>query len=126
MRYRSAHKTVHSARYQLVWCPKDRRVLVAGVDARLKAILAEVAAGVGVEVIGVEAMPDHVQPLAEVPPTSPSRFVGLLKGLSSRLLRMQFPCLRRLPALWSPSWSVSMVGGAPLAVVEHRQAVAGR
>jgi REP element-mobilizing transposase RayT len=33
-------------------------------------------------------MPDHVHLLAEVPPTVPlSRFVGLAKGRSSRLLR---------------------------------------
>ena len=59
-------------------------------------------------------MPDQVHLLAEVPPTVPlSRFVGLAKGRSSRLLRMEFPRLRRLPVLWSPSWLVSTVGGAP-------------
>ena len=65
MRYRSSNKTVYSAKYHLIWCPKyRRRVLVDGVDARLKAIIAEVAAEVGVEVIEVEVMPDHVHLLA--------------------------------------------------------------
>ena len=65
-------------------------------------------------------MPDHAHLLAEVPPTVPlSRFVGLAKGRSSRLLRMEFPRLRRLPVLWSPSWFVSTVGGAPLEVVRR-------
>jgi putative transposase len=121
MRYRSTHKTVYSAKYQLIWCPKyRRRVLVGGVDVRLKAIIADVASQVGAEVLEVEVMPDHVHLLAEVPPTLPlSEFMRLVKGRSSRLLRMEFPRLRRLPVLWSPSWFVSTVGGAPLAVMRR-------
>src|SRR6266516_5572628 len=39
MRCRSTRKTVYSAKYHLIGCPKYRRwVLVGGVDARLKAI----------------------------------------------------------------------------------------
>ena len=103
MRYRSTHKTVYSAKYHLIWCPKyRRRVLVGGVDVRLKAIIADVASQVGAEVLEVEVMPDHVHLLAEVPPTLPlSEFMRLVKGRSSRLLRMEFPRLRRLPVLWS-------------------------
>ena len=93
MRYRSTHKTVYSAKYHLIWCPKyRRRVLVGGVDVRLKAIIADVASQVGAEVLEVEVMPDHVHLLAEVPPTLPlSEFMRLVKGRSSRLLRMEFP-----------------------------------
>jgi putative transposase len=97
-----------------------RRVLVGGVDVRLKAIIADVASQVGAEVLEVEVMPDHVHLLAEVPPTLPlSEFMRLVKGRSSRLLRMEFPRLRRLPVLWSPSWFVSTVGGASLAVMRR-------
>jgi putative transposase len=63
-------------------------------------------------------MPDHVHLLAEVPSSVPiCRFVGVLKGRSSRVLREEFPHLRRLASLWTPSWFVSTVGGAPLVVV---------
>ena len=132
MRYHSTNKTVYSAKYHLIWCPKyRRRVLVGGVDARLKAIIAEVGAEVGAEVIEIEVMPDHVHLLAELPPTVPlSELVRLLKGRSSRLLRMEFPRLRHLPVLWRRSWFVSTVGGAPLEVVrryvENHKAVAAR
>jgi putative transposase len=65
-------------------------------------------------------MPDHVHLLAEVPPAVPlSRFVQLAKGRSSRRLRREFPQLRRLPCLWSPSWFVSTVDRAPLHVVRR-------
>ena len=102
MRSLSTNKTVYSANYHLIWCPKyRRRVLVGGGDARLKAIIAEVVAEVGAEVIEIEVMPDHVHLLAELPPTVPlSGFVRLLKGRASRLLRMEFPRLRPLPVLW--------------------------
>jgi putative transposase len=132
MRYHSTNKTVYSAKYHLIWCPKYRRgVLVGGVDARLKAIIAEVVAEVGAEVIEIEVVPDHVHLLAELPPTVPlSEFVRLLKGRSSRRLRMEVPRLRHLPVRWSPSWFVATVGGAPLEVVgryvEHQKAVAAR
>jgi putative transposase len=58
---------MYSANYHLIWCPKyRRRVLVGGVDARLKAIIAEVAAEVGAWSSRPEVLPDHVHLLAEV------------------------------------------------------------
>lgn len=121
MAYRSTDCTVYSAKYHLIGCRKyRRRVLVDGVDARLKEIIAQVAAEHDAVMIEVEVMPDHVHLLVEIPPTVPlSRFVGMVKGRSSRLLRAEFPRLRRLPSLWTRSWFVSTVGGAPLEVVRQ-------
>lgn len=48
------------------------------------------------------------------------RFVKYVKGLSSRLLRLEFPELKsRLPTLWTNSYFVSTVGGAPLAIIKQ-------
>ena len=119
--YRHTNKTVYSAKYHLIWCPKyRRRVLIAQVETRLKEIIGDVVATVGGTVIGLEVMPDHVHLLVELPPAAhlPAVLQGL-KGRSSRLLRQEFPHLRRLPALWSRSWFVSTVGGAPLDVVRR-------
>ena len=98
------------------------RVLVGAVEARPKEIIAEVVAELGGEVIEVEVMPDHVHLLVEVPPAvGLSRLVNLLKGRSSRLLRREFRSWRGagMRSLWSASWFVSTVGGAPLGVVRH-------
>ena len=120
MAYRSVNKTVYSAKYHLIWRPRCRRRVLAGaVEERLKKILAQVAGEVGAEVIEVEVMPDHHLLVEIPPPVALSRFVQLAKGRSSRLLRQEFPHLRRLPCLWSPSWFVSTVGGAPLEVVRR-------
>ncbi len=52
MRYRSANKTVFSAKYHVVWCPKYRRkVLVGRVETRPKEIIGEVCDEHGAVVI---------------------------------------------------------------------------
>jgi putative transposase len=119
--YRSSNRAVFSAKYHLIWCPKYRRgVLVGRVEERLKEIIGQVVGEAGGTVIEVEVMPDHVHLLVEFPPAVPfSKLVQLLKGRSSRLLRAEFPALRRMAVLWSPSWFVSTVGGAPLEVVRR-------
>jgi putative transposase len=66
-------------------------------------------------------MPDHVHLLVEIDPQyGIHRLVKQLKGRSSRLLRKEFVELTtRLPTLWSNSYFVSTVGGAPLAVIKQ-------
>lgn len=113
---------VYSCKYHVVWCPKYRRqVLFNGVDVRLKEVLREVAAETQAEIIEIEVMPDHVHLLVEVDPQfGIHRLIKLMKGRSSRLLRQEFPWLKkRLPSLWTNSYFVSTVGGAPLAVVKQ-------
>ncbi len=121
MGYRSTNKTVYSAKYHIIWCPKyRRRVLVGAVEDRLNQLIVEVTGEMGATVLELEVMPDHRHLLVEIPPTiALSRLVGLVKGRSSRVLRQEFPALRRLPALWTRSWFVSTVGGAPLDVVRR-------
>jgi putative transposase len=59
-------------------------------------------------------MPDHVLLLATVDPQyGIHRLVKQIKGRSSRLLRQEFPHLRRrLPTLWTNSYFVATVGGS--------------
>ena len=60
----------------------------------------------------------RVHLLLEVAPRGPlSVLMQKLTGRTSGQLRAEFPQLRRLPAVWSPSWFVCTVGGAPLEVV---------
>ncbi len=130
VKYRSRNKCVYSVKYHVIWCPKYRRRVIGGeVEVRLKGIIHEVVAECGGQVIQLETMPDHVHLLMEVPPTvAMSGLIPKLKGYSSRQLRLEFPRLRRLPALWSRSWFVSTVGGVPLEVVRRyveNQKIAG-
>ncbi len=104
----------------MVFCPKYRRpVLVDGVDERFKEIAREVADELGFEIVEMEVMPDHVHLLLSVDPQlSIHRTVKRIKGRSSHDLRAEFPWLKsRIPTLWTNSYFVSTVGGAPLAQV---------
>lgn len=122
MRYKSNRNVVYSCKYHVVWCPKyRRRVLVNGVDERLKDIIREVCAEIHADLIEMEVMPDHVHLLVEVDPQyGIHRAVRLIKGRSSRLLRGEYPWLKsRLPTLWTNSYFVSTVGGTPLKAVKQ-------
>jgi putative transposase len=94
---------------------------VDGVDQRLKEIIYEQADDLQVEVIELEVMPDHVHLLAEVDPQfGVHRFVKNIKGYSSRKLREEYPWLKsRIPTLWTNSYFVSTIGGAPLEVIKQ-------
>jgi putative transposase len=73
------------------------------------------------EILEMEVMPDHVHLLVEVDPQfGIHHLVKLIKGRSSRLLRQEFRwCRTRLPSLWTNSYFVSTVGGAPLEIVKQ-------
>jgi hypothetical protein len=69
MKYKSNHNVVYSCKYHVVWCPKYRRkVLVNGVDVRLKELISAICKEISVDVIEMEIMPDHVHLLLEVDP----------------------------------------------------------
>jgi putative transposase len=122
MDLKSNNNVIYSCKYHVIWCPKYRRpVLVEGVDERLKTIVRQVAEETRSEVIELEVMPDHVHLRVEVDPQfGVHRFVKLAKRRSSRLLRQEFPWLRsRLPTLWTNSYAVLTMGGAPRAVIER-------
>ena len=121
MKYKSNNNVIYSCKYHVVFCPKYRRpVLVDGVDDRLKELIKETCDQLNVEIIEMEIMPDHVHLLMEVDPQyGIHKAVKRIKGYSSRVLRQEFPWLKsRIPTLWTNSYFVSTVGGAPLSVIK--------
>ena len=66
---------------------------------------------------------DHVHLLINYPPKVPiSKLVNSLKGVSSRILRRDFPSLKKncmKSQLWSPSYFAGSCGGAPLTVIKQ-------
>ena len=106
----------------MVFCPKYRYpVLVDGVDIRLKELIQQTCKRINVEMIEIEIMPDHVHILMETDPQfGINKAIKQIKGYSSCILRNEFPWLNsKIPSLWTNSYFVSTVGGAPLAVIKQ-------
>lgn len=122
MKYKSNNNVVYSCKYHVVFCPKYRRkVLVGDIETRLKELVQEVCKELNVELLEMEVMPDHVHLLLEVDPQfGIHKAVKAIKGMSSRVLRSEFKSLTtRLPSLWTNSYFVSTVGGAPLSIIKQ-------
>lgn len=120
--FKSNKNIVYSCKYHVIWCPKyRRRVLKDGVDTRLKEILLSIAKEIMVEILEMEIMPDHLHMLIEIDPQfGLHKAVKRFKGASSRYLRLEFPHLKsRLPTLWTNSYFVATVGGAPLEIIKQ-------
>jgi putative transposase len=91
------------------------------IDTRLKEILKEVAVDVQAEIQEMETDQDHIHLLISCDPQfGIHQVVKRMKGRSSRLLRDEFPHLKsRIPSLWTNSYFVATVGGAPLSVIKQ-------
>jgi putative transposase len=86
---------------------------------RLRQLIREVVEEKGAWLVELETMPDHVHLLLEVDPRyGIHKLVKAIKGRTSRVLREEFPWLRsKLPTLWTNSYFVATVGGAPLSAI---------
>ena len=112
-RYRKHVGGVSTLHYHFVWCPKYRRkVLTGAIAARLEELLRQKANELGVEIEGLEVLPDHVHLFVAAAPTdAPQYLANQFKGYTSRVLREEFPTLKsRLPSLWSRSYYVGSAG----------------
>ena len=121
-KFKSNKNVVYSCKYHVFWTPKYRRsVLNSGVDSRLKELLYQIAKGIQVEIMEMEIMPEHVHMLIEVEPQfGIHKAIKRFKGVTSRYLRLEFPHLKsKLPSLWTNSYFVSTVVGAPLDIVKQ-------
>lgn len=104
---------VYKNQFHVIFCPKYRRkVLVDGIDVRLKEMLYEEAEKLDVTIKSLEVMPDHVHMFIEFDPRLIlHKVIKQLKGTSSHRLREEFPSLKsKLPSLWTRSYFSCTVG----------------
>ena len=118
----SNHNVTFDCQYHVVFCPKYRRkVLINGVDTRLKALLNTKAHELQTAIMEMAVMLDHVHLLIQCDPQfGIHRVVKQWKGYTSHVLRQEFPSLKRkLPSLWTNSYFVATVGAVQLDVVKR-------
>lgn len=75
----------------------------------------------GFEILDLEVMPNHVHMIIDCDPRiGVCSCVHKLKGVSSRIMRNEYPALKKkLPTLWTRSYFVSSVGSVTLDVVKQ-------
>ena len=120
--YKSNNNIVYSCKYHVVWCPKYRRkILINSVAEKLKELIYFIVNKYNAEIIELEIMPDHVHLLIEVDPQfGIHKLVKNIKGYTSKILRQEFKELRtKIPTLWTNSYFVATVGGAPLSIIKQ-------
>lgn len=112
MEYKHSKHHVYLMNYHLIFCPKRRRpVLVDKVKNRLMQIIKNKANQMNIEILAFEVMPDHVHIFVSAYPIIPiHKIVKEFKGVSSNVLRKEFPHLLKLPSLWTHSYFVSTAG----------------
>ena len=120
--FKTNNNIVYSCKYHVVWCPKYRRKILTGdIEKRLKEIIIKKTKELKSELIELEIMPDHVHLLIEVDPQfGIHKLIKNLKGYSSHVLRGEFKTLKtKLPTLWTNSYFIATVGGAPLSIIKQ-------
>ena len=121
------HKLFHGScalSYQFVFVTKYRRKCFTGAMLeRLREVVLGLCKDWQAELIEMNGEADHVHlRLGLNPRCAPSVVANNFKTVTSRLMRKEFPHLRdryRQPVLWSRSYFVASVGGAPLAVIKQ-------
>ena len=110
--------------YHLVWVVKYRRkVLTEEIGDRLKEIASTLITDAECSVIAIETEIDHIHVVFKAKPTTTlSKLINTLKGVSARRLFKEFPQLKDKlyrGHLWSPSYFIVTVGGAPLEIIKQ-------
>jgi putative transposase len=119
--YRRTENSVSSINYHFVFVPKRRKpVLVQDVAKRLQDIVFGLVSEHGWKLIALEIMPDHVNFFINAPThESPADIARWVKGRASKLLRDEFPHLKKLPSLWTPTYFVSTTGQVSTEIVRQ-------
>ena len=120
---KSSH-AVFSLQYHLVLIIKYRRKALYDelVRERLKNIIWELAEQLDIEIIAQEPAEDHIHVLFKAKPsTDLVKTVNVLKGVTARYLRKEFPKLKELlcgDSFWSGSYFLASTGQVSLDVLK--------
>lgn len=120
--YHSSSHLKYLCRYHVIFCPKYRRkILVNGIDERLKEVFTETAKEHDFSIIEMEVMPDHVHLLIDCSPRyGIMQCITDLKYGSAHVLGREFPSIRKkIPSIWTRSCFVATVGSVSLDVVKQ-------
>jgi putative transposase len=116
--------THYSTAYHFVWIPKYRRkIFTEQRQHACKRLIEACCKAHGFELLAIETDVDHVHVFVSAAPRwAPATIVGLLKGYSSRMLRLEFPELKRIcgrEQLWTQAYYVGTAGAVSAEVIRR-------
>lgn len=119
---RSAH-SVYSLHYHLVMVIKYRRKALYNeeIRERLKQIVWSLSDELGIEILAQEPSEDHLHILFRASPTTNlTNIVNVIKGVTARRLRQEFPQTKDFlwgDSFWSNSYFIASTGQVSLDVL---------
>ena len=122
---RTGRHCVYNLHVHLVFVTKYRQNIFTAQHLKLMLdIFSDVCVDFKADLIEFDGESDHVHLLIYYPPqVQLSKLVGSLKGVSSRMLRKDYPSITKWyyknQALWSPSYFAASCGGAPIAIIRQ-------
>ena len=122
MKLDSNNHSVFSLNYHLILVIKYRRkVLNDDISNRLKEIFEYISPNYNITLEEWEHDKDHIHVLFKAHPKSElSKFINAYKSASSRLIKKDFPEVRRKlwkEMFWSRSYCLLTTGGAPIETI---------
>ena len=120
---KSNSHSVFSLNYHLVLVVKYRKqVFNDEISNRAKEIFDYIAPKYKIECVEWNHDVDHIHVLFEAQPKSEiSKFINAYKSASSRLLKKEYPAIRKVlwkEMFWSQSFCLITTGGAPIEVIK--------
>ena len=119
----NAH-SVFSLHYHLILVTKYRKPVFSDeISERAKALFEAIAPSYKIEVLEWNHDQDHVHIFFKAQPkTELSKFINAYKSASSRVLKKEFPSMRKQlwqDMFWSRSFCLLSSGGAPIEVIKQ-------
>lgn len=110
--------------YHLIMCVKYRnKVINDNISNRLKEIFEKIAPAYNITLEGWNHDNDHVHILFKGQPnTEISKFINAYKSASSRLIKKEFPEIRKSlwkEMFWSQSFCLLTTGGATVDIIQQ-------
>lgn len=111
-KYNSNGNCKFNISYHIVWIPKYRKhILIDNIEYRFKQIMADKILSLGLILGALECMPDHIHLFIKSNTTIKiSYIVKMLKGYTSRILRLEFEHLNKYKYLWASGYFCETIG----------------
>ena len=124
MKFDTNQHSVFLLHYHLILCTKYRKkVITKKISGRLREIFEYIAPNYNITVEEWNNESDHVQILFKGHPnTEISKFINAYKSASSRLIKKEFPQIRKSlwkEMFWSQSFCLLSTGGATVETIEQ-------